>query len=96
MRWFLYDNGPRHERVKECVGIRSTWCIFQLEREEKERKRFEKQQKEEERLRRENERKLKIQQEIELRKEQKLREEESRKAIISNSDGNIDFNFLDY
>lgn len=67
-----------------------------MEREEKERKTLEKQQKEEERLRRENERKLKMQQEIELRKEEKLREEENRKVRISNADGNIDFNFLNY
>ena len=57
-----------------------------MEREEKERKTLEKQQKEEERLR----------QEIELRKEEKLREEENRKVRISNADGNIDFNFLNY
>ena len=25
--WFLYDNGLRHERVKDIAGCASKWCV---------------------------------------------------------------------
>ena len=27
MDWFLYDNGLRHERVKDIAGCASKWCV---------------------------------------------------------------------